>query len=95
MVTERAINFLAFAGASALMALSTPVLGQGASPERKADSKTRQERQAQQREKAAERCKTNRGVDCDSPEGLKEWLLQERTRREAVNDGSRHRLPAR
>jgi hypothetical protein len=33
-------------------------------------------------------------VDCDKPEGLKEWLLQERSRQEAVRDGSRHRLPA-
>jgi len=32
----------------------------------------------------------NHGVDCDMPEGLKEWLLQERSRPEAVRDGSRH-----
>jgi len=33
-------------------------------------------------------------VDCDTPEGLKEWLLLERSREEAVRDGSRHPLPA-
>ena len=43
---------------------------------------------------ALERCKLNRGVDCDTPEGLKEWLLQERSREEAIRDGSRHRVPA-
>jgi hypothetical protein len=45
--------------------------------------------------KAVERCKANRGVDCDTPEGLKEWQLLERSRREAIKDGSRHRLPQR
>ena len=34
------------------------------------------------------------GVDCDTPEGLREWLLQERSRAEAIREGSRHR-PAR
>jgi hypothetical protein len=39
---------------------------------------------------AKERCTQNHGVDCDTPEGLKEWLLQERTRQEAIRD---RRLP--
>jgi hypothetical protein len=43
--------------------------------------------------RAKERCKVNHGVDCDTPEGLKEWLLQERSRQEAIRDGSRHRRP--
>ena len=47
-----------------------------------------------QADRAKERCKLNRGVDCDTPEGMKEWLLQERSREEAVRDGSRHPLPA-
>lgn len=45
-------------------------------------------------ERAKTRCRLNRGVDCDTPEGLKEWLLAERSREEAVLDGSRHLLPA-
>ncbi len=45
-------------------------------------------------DRAKERCKLNHGVVCDTPEGLKEWLLQERSRKEAVRDGSRHLLPA-
>lgn len=45
-------------------------------------------------ERARARCQENRGVDCNSLEGLKEWLLQERSREEAVREGSRHRLTA-
>jgi hypothetical protein len=45
-------------------------------------------------DRAKERCRLNHGVDCDTPEGLKEWLLLERSRGEAVRDGSRHLLPA-
>jgi len=56
-----------------------------------ADRVAPKERSADRRAKAAERCKANRGVDCDTPEGLREWQLQERSRREAVKDGSRHR----
>jgi hypothetical protein len=44
-------------------------------------------------DRAKERCRLNHGVDCDTPEGLKEWLLLERSRKEAVRDGSRHLLP--
>lgn len=45
----------------------------------------------QQRQRAVERCNLNRGVDCVSDEGLREWLMQDRTRLEAVLDGSRLR----
>ena len=44
-------------------------------------------------ERAKERCRQNRGVDCETPKGLKEWLLLERSRKEAVREGSRH-LPS-
>jgi len=44
-------------------------------------------------DRAKERCTLNHGVDCDTPEGLKEWLLQERSRQEAIRDGSRRRVP--
>ena len=46
-------------------------------------------------ERAKERCRQNRGVDCDTPQGLKEWLLLERSRKEAVREGSRHLPPER
>ena len=42
-------------------------------------------------ERAVDRCKAQRGVDCDTPQGLKEWVQQERSRQEAVRDGSRHK----
>jgi hypothetical protein len=48
----------------------------------------------QQVKRAKERCRLNRGVDCETSEGLKEWLLYERSRDEAIRDGSRHLLPA-
>ncbi|HKB73342.1 MAG TPA: hypothetical protein VKC82_03630 [Burkholderiales bacterium] len=47
-------------------------------------------KQQQRVDRAKERCRLNHGVDCDTPEGLKEWVLQERTRQEAVRD---RRLP--
>src|SRR5471032_2052481 len=31
-----------------------------------------------QRKRAITRCRENRGVDCDTAEGLKEWIQQER-----------------
>lgn len=48
----------------------------------------------EQRARALERCQVNRGVDCDTDEGLREWLLQDRTRAEAVLDGARLRSGA-
>ena len=50
-----------------------------------------QDRQA----RARERCIAQRGTNCNTPQGLREWLLQERSRAEAIRDGSRHRLPPR
>jgi hypothetical protein len=37
-------------------------------------------------EQAAEKCRANRGADCDSLQGLQEWLLQDRSRADAVLD---------
>ena len=42
-----------------------------------------------QREHAIERCKANRGTDCETDAGLTEWQLQERSRSEAQAEGSR------
>ena len=44
-------------------------------------------------ERAKERCRLNRGVDCETAQGLKEWLLLDRSRKEAVREGSRHLVP--
>src|SRR5882762_9737385 len=37
-------------------------------------------------EQAAEKCRANRGVDCDTLQGLQEWLLLDRSRADAVLD---------
>lgn len=37
-------------------------------------------------QRARENCVRNRGVDCDTPQGLEEWLQLERSRGEAVLD---------
>jgi hypothetical protein len=51
------------------------------------DQALRAQLEAQRRvQRARENCIANHGVDCDSPEGLQEWLLLERTRAEAVLD---------
>jgi hypothetical protein len=68
--------------------VSAPVIAQTQNP---AGDKAAAKEQRTAR--AKERCRLNHGVDCDTPEGLKEWLLQERSRQEAVRDGSRHRPP--
>ena len=47
----------------------------------------------QRMERAKERCRLNRGVDCETAKGLREWLLLERSREESVRDGSRHLPP--
>jgi hypothetical protein len=46
---------------------------------------------AEVRARATERCKANRGVDCETAEGLREWEMQERTRAQAIREGSRPR----
>jgi hypothetical protein len=43
-------------------------------------------------ESVLERCKAQRGVDCETSGGLNEWLLLERSRQEAVAAGSRQRI---
>ena len=50
-------------------------------------------KQQQRVDRAKERCRLNHGVDCDTPEGLKEWVLQERTRQEAIRDRRRPTQP--
>lgn len=69
--------------------VSAPVAAQTQNP-----SDERTASKSQQADRAKVRCRLNRGVDCDTAEGLKEWLLLERSRAEAVRDGSRHPPPA-
>jgi hypothetical protein len=46
----------------------------------------RQAEQQQRLERARERCNANRGTDCDTVEGLQEWILLDRSRADAVLD---------
>lgn len=57
-----------------------------------AASATQKERDAQ-RARALARCKADRGIDCDKPQGLNEWVLQERSRAQAMREGSRGGSP--
>jgi len=46
-----------------------------------------QQAESQKRiDRAREKCIANRGADCDTLDGLQEWLLQDRSRAEAVLD---------
>jgi hypothetical protein len=38
------------------------------------------------RQRAQERCVAQRGTNCDTDEGLREWMLLDRTREQAVLD---------
>jgi hypothetical protein len=51
------------------------------------DQAFRAQQEAQRRlQRARENCIANHGVDCDTDQGLQEWLLLERSRAEAVLD---------
>ena len=45
-----------------------------------------QAEQQRRLDQAAEKCRANRGTDCDTVQGLQEWLLQDRSRADAVLD---------
>jgi hypothetical protein len=54
------------------------------------DAAAKRAKVMQQRQRdAVARCEAERGVDCHTAKGLHEWLLQERSRREAEAQGSR------
>jgi len=62
-------------GYGSLALAQTAQTAEGTAPkkvDRKKDSAQKR------RERAITRCRENRGVDCDSPDGLKEWIQQER-----------------
>jgi len=85
LVISAAAAFVVAAGPTAVAQTAT-AREAGVPRERQIDRPPRPERVA----RARERCKAERGVDCDSPEGLREWELQDRSRQEAVQQGSRH-----
>ena len=57
------------------MQLAAPAWSQTASRDRSSADELRA--------RAVERCRANRGTDCDSPAGLQEWLIQEQPMTEA------------
>ena len=81
------INFWTLAIAMAVL-MSLPVAAQTQTPKGK-HATTENARV----ELATKRCRQNLGVDCKSGQGLKEWLLLDRSRNEAVREGSRHLVP--
>lgn len=84
---------------SALLASLLTLSAQAAELEdlrsRAADARAADRADAVQERSALERCSANRGVDCDKPEGLREWLRQERpvtdAERAAAAGAHRHR----
>ena len=75
----------------ALLAATVPCLTGAQSTGNSASSS--QKERADQRARAVARCKADRGVDCDTPQGLHEWELQERSRAQAMREGSRRGTP--
>jgi hypothetical protein len=70
-----------------LAALALPASAENALSDRDRDFVAQQQRIRQaQLERARARCIEQRGVDCDTLEGLREWMLLDRTREEAVLD---------
>jgi hypothetical protein len=64
----------------ASMWLASGPLARAQNPENAPPNRTEDKRISvpEQRERGIARCRANRGVDCDSPEGQKEWVSQER-----------------
>ena len=88
MTLPSSLLVIAFAVLVALPAAAqTPGASGGSSAQAAAEK-------ARQHERAVERCRQNRGIDCATPEGLKEWELLERSREEAIREGSRSLRPA-
>jgi len=74
----------------ALLIVTTAIVASAhADPVTDRDRAVAMQRQAQQQariERAQARCNANRGADCDTLEGLQEWLLLDRSRQDAVLD---------
>ena len=73
--------FLTVAAAVVISAHAEPITDR----ERAAAAQAQAEQQ-RRLEQAAEKCRANRGTDCDTVQGLQEWLLLDRSRADAVLD---------
>ena len=66
--------------------LALPAAAQQPKPDAKAAEEAK--RQHEQRERAVERCNANRGTDCTTDAGLREWKGLDRSRSEAEAEGA-------
>lgn len=90
MKTLAAAMYGLFIGTAAMIAGAQPA-NTGADPlalqQMQRDEQRRAQQEQQRRlERARQNCEANRGTDCDTAEGLREWLLLDRSRAEAVLD---------
>ena len=68
-----------------LAALALPAAAENTLTDRDREMLAGQQRiKQEQRERARARCIEQRGTDCDSDQGLQEWLLLEQSREEAL-----------
>ena len=80
--------------AMALAAAALPALAQTQLTEREREMLARQQQQRDAMYAAARaRCIEQRGVDCNTEQGLQEWLLLDRSREQAVLDNIRPGVP--
>ena len=70
----------------AAIAAAFPAFAEPLDDPQRAQAAWIQAEQARRLERAAEQCRLNRGVDCQTPAGLQEWLLNDRSRADAVLD---------
>jgi hypothetical protein len=68
------------------IAAAFPAAAEPLSDPQRARATAIQAEQQRRIDQARERCIANRGPDCDSLPGLQEWLLQDRSRSDAVLD---------
>ena len=70
-----------------MLAVSFPLQAQGQLTERERATLAQQEQQRQAiLARAKARCIEQRGIDCETEQGLQEWVLLERSRESAVLD---------
>jgi hypothetical protein len=78
----------------ALAVAALPALAENQLTEREREMLARQQQQRDAAYAAARaRCIEQRGVDCDTEQGLQEWLLLDRSREQAVLDNVRAGVP--
>lgn len=70
----------------AAMAAAFPVAAEPLDDPQRAQAAWIQAEQARRLERATQQCELHRGVDCQTAAGLQEWLLNDRSRADAVLD---------